>query len=338
MKKISSVLVSLALVLAVPLGALAANDLTIDGDITIDVLTKDTAASTNLTLSSGSVLTAVTIESNYLDISLDSGSDLTLVNDGSVYFDSVSEQSGSGASYPSCPSSSNSLNITSTGTAVVRVEVVAADPACASSGGGGGGGAQGFLSRDSSINDSGAQDSSSISSTLKDIEGHWAQTYIQELVEVGVLEGRTSSTFEPNANINRAEAAKVGIILFGFEINEDAQNPFDDVLQSSWFYKYVVSAYLYEFVEGYSNDLFAPAQNVTRAEALKILMAAGGVEVDLEAESSFEDIERHWAYSYIVTAYEAGVVEGYSDTEFNPNGYITRAEFSKIAYLLNNLN
>jgi hypothetical protein len=337
MKKFSILLLSLSMVMVLPLTVLAANDLTVNGDITIDLTTTDTASSETITLSSGSVLTSINIESNYVDVSLDNGSDLTLTTDGSIYFDALTEQSGSGAAYPSCPSSSNSLNITSTGTAVVRVSIVAVDPACGTpsgSGGGGGSGPDGFLKKTSKTTSS---QSTSSTNSFEDVDGHWAEDYIVDLFALGVVEGRSETNFSPNDNINRAEVVKVALLLFGFDLDVDQENVFLDLNMGDWFYEYVLAGYFNKLVQGYEDGTFGPALQISRAEALKILMIAKGVNTTT-SELDFEDVDGHWAYAYISTAYNLGVVEGYEDGTFGPNKQITRAELVKIAYKINNLN
>lgn len=47
--------------------------------------------------------------------------------------------------------------------------------------------------------------------------------------------------------------------------------------------------------------------------------------------ADFADIKGHWAESVINTLADKGVVNGVSDTEFNPDGTVTRAEFFKMA-------
>ncbi|MGN0107469.1 MAG: S-layer homology domain-containing protein [Hominilimicola sp.] len=47
--------------------------------------------------------------------------------------------------------------------------------------------------------------------------------------------------------------------------------------------------------------------------------------------ADFADIKGHWAENIINGLADAGVVHGVSDTEFNPDGTVTRAEFLKMA-------
>jgi hypothetical protein len=48
----------------------------------------------------------------------------------------------------------------------------------------------------------------------------------------------------------------------------------------------------------------------------------------------FSDISGHWAESYIKTAFEKGILNGYNDGTFKPNNSVTRAEFIKILYTI----
>lgn len=54
---------------------------------------------------------------------------------------------------------------------------------------------------------------------------------------------------------------------------------------------------------------------------------------EVPAETSvFTDVPAsHWAYSYIMDLYEAGIVNGATATEFMPDANVTRAEFTKMA-------
>jgi len=45
-----------------------------------------------------------------------------------------------------------------------------------------------------------------VKTQLKDIEGHWAQKYIETLVAKGYIKGYPDETFRPQASIKRAES------------------------------------------------------------------------------------------------------------------------------------
>lgn len=52
-----------------------------------------------------------------------------------------------------------------------------------------------------------------------------------------------------------------------------------------------------------------------------------------DCTATFIDIDEHWAEEEICFLYNEGVVEGYSDRNYKPDGNVTRAEFLKISLL-----
>ncbi|MCH5213097.1 MAG: S-layer homology domain-containing protein [Oscillospiraceae bacterium] len=81
-------------------------------------------------------------------------------------------------------------------------------------------------------------------------------------------------------------------------------------------------------VNGISDTEFAPGRNITRAEFAAILMRGFGLE-NADAKCSFTDVpENAWYYSAVASAYELGVITGYSDTEFGANDNISRQDMA----------
>lgn len=85
-------------------------------------------------------------------------------------------------------------------------------------------------------------------------------------------------------------------------------------------------------VTGYSDNTFKPNRTTTRAEFTVMLMNALKLQSDQAnpAEPEFEDIDKiqSWAKNAIAQAVAAGIIHGYTDGTFRPNGTITRAEMS----------
>lgn len=85
------------------------------------------------------------------------------------------------------------------------------------------------------------------------------------------------------------------------------------------------------YVSGYGDGTFRPGRRVTRAEAVSIIYSLlNENSLASNPKSSFSDIENHWAKDKINAVTSLGLVSGYPDGRFNPDGYITRAEFSAI--------
>ncbi len=78
-------------------------------------------------------------------------------------------------------------------------------------------------------------------------------------------------------------------------------------------------------INGKTDDAFEPDKSITRAEFAAVTVRALGLPY--KTKSVFADIaDDDWYFDYINTAYAYGIVSGLSDSEFNPNGIITREE------------
>lgn len=85
------------------------------------------------------------------------------------------------------------------------------------------------------------------------------------------------------------------------------------------------------YVNGFDEDTFAPEQNVTRAEFVKMLTKACHAAAE-EYEDTFKDISASdWYAPYIAAAYNAGIVQGDDNGNFNPDANITRQEMAVMA-------
>jgi len=83
------------------------------------------------------------------------------------------------------------------------------------------------------------------------------------------------------------------------------------------------------WAEGYEDGTFRPDAKITRAEFVKLLVVALGLEVSSKNEAiGFAD-EREipdWARPYVAAAVRERMVEGYEDGTFRSNRTMTRAE------------
>lgn len=80
-----------------------------------------------------------------------------------------------------------------------------------------------------------------------------------------------------------------------------------------------------EIINGMGDGTFSPKSNMTRAQFATIVVKALGLTP--KAGDKFKDVAAvAWYAPYIGTANAYGIVNGVSDTEFNPDGTITRQE------------
>lgn len=114
-------------------------------------------------------------------------------------------------------------------------------------------------------------------------------------------------------------------------------NKFYDLSDTHWAYAYINYLSDKNIINGYANGIFAPENNVTRAEFLKILVSAFGVESDV-SDVPFKDVNSSdWFAPYIYTAWQKGLVKGDGEY-FRPDDYISRQDASVMIYRFVNYN
>jgi hypothetical protein len=174
---------------------------------------------------------------------------------------------------------------------------------------------------------------------FNDIYEHWAKSYIEKLYDKGLVQGYEDGGFHPDASINRAELVKMALTAAGIQFSDNVDDEdfkFEDL--DGWQLSPVYEAWKRGIVQGYDETSFAPAQNITRAEALKVALLAFGADIPQNPdEYTFEDTKDHWASAYINFAYLNFVVAGRPDGLFYPDDPITRAEAAKIISKLTEL-
>lgn len=107
--------------------------------------------------------------------------------------------------------------------------------------------------------------------------------------------------------------------------------PFEDVIESDWFYAYVKNAYENRYMLGTSDTIFEPETVLTRAMFVTILHRIDGEKQ--ERDIAFVDVAADAYYRNAVAwANKNGIVLGTSDTEFAPDENITREQMAAILY------
>lgn len=178
-----------------------------------------------------------------------------------------------------------------------------------------------------------------LAQTFNDVSTEaWYFDYVEEMVEKGVVDA--GGNFRPDDPINRAELVKIVITAIdGLSYYEAPARPtFDDVSINAWYYNYIEDATQLDIVKGYTDEAgnltrkFGPSNDVTRAEAIKIIIRAFGYSIyPSPVALPFSDVSKNaWYYDYISTAYNQNIISGYENGMFGPNDNVTRAQISKI--------
>ena len=165
----------------------------------------------------------------------------------------------------------------------------------------------------------------------------WARTAINGLAMRGMISGRDQYTFDPNANITRAEYCQ---ILMGAinALNAKGESTFADVASTAWYYNAVSVASQLGIVSGYGDGNFGPNDLITRQDmALMTYKTAKIMNKSLEpvnAEITFEDSHEisDYAFEAVMTLQKAGIINGMTDTTFEPHSNATRAQSAKVIF------
>lgn len=87
----------------------------------------------------------------------------------------------------------------------------------------------------------------------------------------------------------------------------------------------------YNIINGYEDGTFRPNNSITRAEFSKIIMCATMNDYITEYEKGFVDVvEGSWAEKYIYSAKMLGVVNGTTESTFEPEANITNEQAVKM--------
>ncbi|MFZ4451117.1 S-layer homology domain-containing protein [Salibacterium aidingense] len=107
-----------------------------------------------------------------------------------------------------------------------------------------------------------------------------------------------------------------------------AEAAFEDVDSSHWASEEIQYIADRNMVSGYEDGAFRPNEKVSRGQTAKMLSAA--LELELDGEADFQDVEEDSAFSpYIAAVAEEGIMTGDGE-RFEPNEELTRAEMAVV--------
>lgn len=101
---------------------------------------------------------------------------------------------------------------------------------------------------------------------------------------------------------------------------------FDDIANDYWAVEDIREMYYKNVISGDENRKFRPEDNITRAEFVKMAVAAFNVGAT-EINMPFTDVSNtDWFFDYIKRGYGIGIVKGTSENTFSPHKNITRQD------------
>lgn len=102
------------------------------------------------------------------------------------------------------------------------------------------------------------------------------ETAINELYDLGLVNGYSATKFGTNYTLTRAEACAIIVrALYGEKMVHDVIN-FTDVSYRDWFYDYVNTAVFYDIMHGHNATTFAPNDEITYDQMATLILNALG--------------------------------------------------------------
>lgn len=92
-------------------------------------------------------------------------------------------------------------------------------------------------------------------------------------------------------------------------------------------------------IQGYADGTFKPDKEISRAEALKIILMAFSLDNNLEAELNFSDVDKEaWYAKFLAIGLNEGIVKGYPDGTFKPGNQVSFVEALKMGLVAKGIN
>ncbi len=111
-----------------------------------------------------------------------------------------------------------------------------------------------------------------------------------------------------------------------------AAPPWSDAPNSWWQSTYsLTETQAATVADGYSDGMFRPGLNVTRAQFAKMVVEGFGLETALPVTATFPDVPKtNYFYAWIEGAVDAGVIGGFTDGKYRPDNNIIRQQANSI--------
>ncbi len=166
----------------------------------------------------------------------------------------------------------------------------------------------------------------------------WYHAAVDYVVEHGIMEGMSATTFSPNTEVTRAQAVQ---ILYNLEGKPDFSDenlgyPYEDVNAEEWYGNAVYWARITGVATGYGDGTFQPGDNITRQEFAQMLYNyAKYKDYDLTAQgdlSQFPDSGSvaDWAEAAMSWANGNELINGHDNGTIDARGTAIRAQAASI--------
>ena len=107
---------------------------------------------------------------------------------------------------------------------------------------------------------------------------------------------------------------------------------FNDMTGYEWANEAVFELSQKNIVSGYEDGTFRPSKSLTREEFIKLLVDAFSIKAE-NPTAHFVDVpDTRWSYSYVATAYSAGITAGIGDNMFGAENTVSREDMLTLLF------
>lgn len=159
-----------------------------------------------------------------------------------------------------------------------------------------------------------------------DAQGHWAEAAIDRWSDAGVVSGVGNNNFDPEGEMNRAQAASVFSELLQLTDEADISN-FTDIPDNAWYAGHIAKCVDAGIMAGMSDTIMEPETTLSREMFFTMFAQAMGIEREETSDVKFNDSAEasSWAVGYINALANRGFISGMGDGSVEPLSDINRA-------------
>ena len=180
--------------------------------------------------------------------------------------------------------------------------------------------------------------------SFSDMQGHWAESFVNDATKLGLFKGDEQGKFNPDENVTRAQFVTVLWRMEGSPV-VDIAVPFTDISNQPDEFKTAIAwGYSNGYINGESDTKFEPEGVLTREAGMKILhyysggMTGGELQFMAIYDGLFKDSSEisQWAKKSVYWGVYQKLLSGTSSNTLSPKDTATRGQLAKI--LINYIN
>lgn len=167
---------------------------------------------------------------------------------------------------------------------------------------------------------------------------HWAFEHIEYLYSQGLITGKTTTLFAPEAPITRAEVITILARMSGENL-AGYNSGFSDVAANAYYAGAVTWGVRAGITNGTTATTFSPNEPITREQIAAMIYRyaeyRGYNFTYTQSAINFTDQSNISAYAFnaVYSMQRAGIIDGYANGAWLPQGYASRAEAAKMLAL-----